>query len=373
VNKSEKVIFIYATALTSGGGRVIFEQFLKNIQPDHYYYIFSSDLKFSQTYSNELITFVDIPTKSSYQRLYWDFFGVKKWSKRKKIVADLVISLQSSTIGYANSIPQLVYLHNSVPFHKKQWNPFKKSERSLWFYRNVYRLLLRMGFNNNTHIVVQTQWIKDELIKQFQINPPKIRIIKPEFEIKNLEKYSKTPSTNTINILYPATGVSFKNHKVIIEALSLIQMDKECFNISQKIKLQFTFRKGDYPEIDKLIVKFGLKNNVEYLGVLSYEEMMKCYQAASLVVFPSYIETFGLPLLEAASFGLPIVASDTGFAREVLENYDGVEFASIFDANAWKILILGFLKKKQTFIPFEPNYSTSWKDFFSFANELLKY
>jgi len=39
-------------------------------------------------------------------------------------------------------------------------------------------------------------------------------------------------------------------------------------------------------------------------------------------LFPSYIETFGLPLIEAAAFGLPIGVANEAYAHEVLKGYN---------------------------------------------------
>jgi glycosyltransferase involved in cell wall biosynthesis len=48
------------------------------------------------------------------------------------------------------------------------------------------------------------------------------------------------------------------------------------------------------------------------------------------LIFPSYLETFGLPLLEARFFNAPIAASDRPFAREILEGYSNADFFDPF-------------------------------------------
>ena len=48
--------------------------------------------------------------------------------------------------------------------------------------------------------------------------------------------------------------------------------------------------------------------------------------ARSILVFPSYVETFGLPLLEARKSGTYILASDCSFSREILEGYEKALF-----------------------------------------------
>ena len=54
--------------------------------------------------------------------------------------------------------------------------------------------------------------------------------------------------------------------------------------------------------------------------------MSNNFLSARTLIFPSFIETFGLPLLEARESGAPVLAADTPFAREILANYEKAEF-----------------------------------------------
>ena len=62
--------------------------------------------------------------------------------------------------------------------------------------------------------------------------------------------------------------------------------------------------------------------------------------AKSILVFPSYVESFGLPLLEAKLTETYIIASDTPFCREILNEYDKVEFFEEMDYQTLGDLIL---------------------------------
>ncbi|MDK4724014.1 glycosyltransferase [Rhizobium sp. CNPSo 3968] len=56
---------------------------------------------------------------------------------------------------------------------------------------------------------------------------------------------------------------------------------------------------------------------VEILGFVSDEDLRELYRTANAFVYPSYLEGFGVPILEAASWGLPIMTSITGATSEV--------------------------------------------------------
>lgn len=60
-----------------------------------------------------------------------------------------------------------------------------------------------------------------------------------------------------------------------------------------------------------------MAERVDWLGVLSPSDVARELARASLFIFPSLTESFGLPLAEAMAAGLPIVTSDRAWAREV--------------------------------------------------------
>jgi len=60
--------------------------------------------------------------------------------------------------------------------------------------------------------------------------------------------------------------------------------------------------------------------NIHILGEVAYSDIRSYYGAANIFVFPSYLETFGHPLLEAMASGLPTVAADIPVFREIAEN-----------------------------------------------------
>ena len=57
------------------------------------------------------------------------------------------------------------------------------------------------------------------------------------------------------------------------------------------------------------------------------EQMAQRY-SESILLFPSYLETVGLPLLEAKQYGAPIIASDCAYAHETVGEYENVSYFS---------------------------------------------
>lgn len=73
-----------------------------------------------------------------------------------------------------------------------------------------------------------------------------------------------------------------------------------------------------FESIRNLVREKGLENRVQFLGHRSPQELLDLYQRCSLFVFPSVVETFGNPLVEAMACGTPIACSDTSAMPEVV-------------------------------------------------------
>ncbi len=69
---------------------------------------------------------------------------------------------------------------------------------------------------------------------------------------------------------------------------------------------------------------------VKFVGRLNQNEMVNMYKQ-SILIFPSYIETIGLPLIEAKTLGRQIVAADCEYAHEALGDYDNVVYFDPFN------------------------------------------
>lgn len=85
----------------------------------------------------------------------------------------------------------------------------------------------------------------------------------------------------------------------------------------------------------------ALASRVHLVGEVPYAEIRGWYAGATMFVFPSYLETFGHPLLEAMAMELPVVASDLGVFRETAGAC--AHYADPHDAGSFAAAIEGLL------------------------------
>ena len=125
-----------------------------------------------------------------------------------------------------------------------------------------------------------------------------------ELNSKSCRVYS-SPTPAPLKLFYPASFLSHKNHSRAFQALNQVY-DK----LGPLLTLYCTISSQ---ELSSIYSRPGI---VVPLGRLSRSEVFDYYQICDYLFFPSLCESLGLPLLESASFNLPVVASDLDYVYE---------------------------------------------------------
>lgn len=106
-----------------------------------------------------------------------------------------------------------------------------------------------------------------------------------------------------------------KNYLALVEAFAHVvgkYPDLELWIAGREIDVVYGAR------VRALAADLGIEERVKFLGHLSLEEVEELYRTCHIFVFPSFVETFGNPLVEAMSVGAPIACSNTTAMPEVL-------------------------------------------------------
>jgi glycosyltransferase involved in cell wall biosynthesis len=358
-------IIVNATALKRSGALTILEQFIEAIPVGKYEYIIFSNSSVSLAFSQTNIRIIPKNIKSFMCRFLWDTFWIKRWLRKNKIKPVATISLQNTNFRTENSIPNFIYFHNAIPLSGIKWNPLKRNERALWFYKNIYPFFIRLYINPNTELFVQSNSVRDGFAEYFNFPRAKIHFILPKIKI-DARKKSNDPTLDKarLNLFYPATTYIFKNHFIIIKAISMLDR-----NLQQRIVLHLTCNEADLPfKISKPEIQF----EINFMGKIESDRVFQLYEEADALLFPSYIETFGLPLIEAASSGMPIIVSDLPYSREILNNYSGAKFIKYDDTQLWSEAISKlFSLKGHRYIPYKLEMSNSWPELFRILEDRI--
>ncbi|MFC1781417.1 glycosyltransferase family 4 protein [Planctomycetota bacterium] len=169
--------------------------------------------------------------------------------------------------------------------------------------------------HNARAIAVSSDWVKDDIIKQYKIDPEKIYVIYPGVPTELYKPINQTnihKIRNKFNlpenfVLYPAQTWPHKNHIRLLEAIKLLH-DKNNLNIN----LVCTGKKNDFwPVIEKRIRELNIGKHVQFTDFINDTEIRALYHLAQFVILPSLFEGGGFPVLEAFRENTPVTCSNT--------------------------------------------------------------
>ena len=129
---------------------------------------------------------------------------------------------------------------------------------------------------------------------------------------------------NKLGLEYPfvlsvSTINPHKNYETLIRAFSRVIESPELsayhLLIAGGIGVSST-----YEMLLKLVEDLNLKDKVNFLGRVDHKNLVSYYRAADVFVFPSRLETFGHPLIEAMAAGTPVVSSDLPVCQEICQD-----------------------------------------------------
>lgn len=358
----EKILII-ATAAHEGGALIILKQFLNSVDVSYrsrFLILASNKLKDSGEFLGFDVVYVD--TSKWIKRIYYDLLGFEKLTKQRAERFCGCLNFQNIPVRISN-VKQVVYLHQSLPFYSYKWNLKDKKEIKMFFLSKFYAEFIKFNKKYADFFIVQSQWLADKVPSKLKFNKKNVFVFKPGVDGR-IYNIPSTKNTNKI-FLYPAFDYSYKNHVVIIKAILNLDL-KELKD--KGVKFYFTCDKFSWLS-DKDF--YSLKDLVIFTGALSYDDIINYYAASTCILFPSKIESFGLPLVEAAIAKKYIIASDLLYARDALSGYNNCNFVAPDSISDWSYFIDRHCKDYAEVIyeDHQYQYRDQWLDLISFINE----
>jgi glycosyltransferase involved in cell wall biosynthesis len=181
--------------------------------------------------------------------------------------------------------------------------------------RAIYAAKLKYACRVADKIIAVSERTKNDLIELLNIAPSKIEVI-----YQGCDESFKTacPPAQKQAVLkkYRITGPFILSVGTIEERKNLLVLIKALSKVKEPVKLVVIGRQTGYADLIKdAIHRYQLTDRMIFLDKVSFADLPAFYQSASVFVYPSRYEGFGIPILEALNSGTPVIAA-TGSCLE---------------------------------------------------------
>lgn len=223
---------------------------------------------------------------------------------------------------------QIITILDLIPIHHPSQHKFQ------YFY---FKFLLPIIINRSRAVFTLSETVKQEIIRYYRLPENKIFVV--PCGIDNSLFITSRRLKNFSDDYLLVVGASYP-HKNISDLLENWPSWKGLY------KLKIASSRGSHKLfLQSLVDKFGLANDVEFLGYVTAEELVTLIQNCRALIFPSRCEGFGMPPLEAMACGRPVIVSDIAVHKEVMK--DVPIYITPGSKESWKIAFSS-LQNEQT-------------------------
>lgn len=216
---------------------------------------------------------------------------------------------------FFNRIPLVLTLHDLIPL------VFPETVGNLQTW--LFDACARWGVHKARRIIAVSENTRRDLVRLVHADDRQIRVVLEGADQPLAAPLPKEAVARILDrlgirspyLLYTSQWKPYKNLRTLLDALAILH--DEGFEPMPRLVLTGTPRLRDEPMLQR-IDGLGLRDHVVVTGYLKDEhELAALYQGATLFVFPSRYEGFGLPPLEAMAAGLPVLCSNAASLPEV--------------------------------------------------------
>lgn len=265
------------------------------------------------------IRYIEMPdvAKGWTRRLWCEYMTMHKISLDLAPVY-LWLSLHDTT-PRVEAERQAMYCQTSFPFMKT-----RLSDLVFGFKIAVFSCFTRFAYqinvSRNRDIIVQARWLKDGLSRLLGVDRDKFIICPPQEEKPTWPEHSH--SDGPYRFVYVAIADCHKNIETLCKATEILENEIG----PGKFRVSLTIDGSENSYAAWIVRKWGELASLDFIGYQSREGVDSLYRQSDCLVFPSRIETWGLPISEFKSSGKPMLLADLPYAHEASAGSPKVAF-----------------------------------------------
>ncbi len=256
---------------------------------------------------------VNVITAACKRRILWTNRSIPPLLRQHQI--DVYHGVCNFELPIRKMCRYVVTIHDLVPHFFPELVP--------WKHLLFFKLFMKRAAHTADLIITDSHHSKHDIAKHLAIPEEKIRVIylgcdvqqqmhcNPQTIPEALTRYGiRQPYLLFVGVLEPK-----KNLERLVDAFLLLRQET---TLSKEVQLVMTGGKGwFYDKLYQKVRELQLQDQIVFTGFVPDADLPYIYSGAKLFVFPSIYEGFGLPVLEAMSYGIPVVTSTSSSLPEI--------------------------------------------------------
>lgn len=320
--KIDSTLFIHAVSVHQGGGARLLNALLSVINP-HRRIVLNVDRRMSLPATLPASLEVRRIKKSIVARLFAEVWLCNQATKNDCVLCFGNLPPLFPVKAFTSVFVQNRYLVDRVGLNGvKTWPRLRIKFERLW---------LRQTIHHANQYLVQTPSMQRLVSALVKDSVPVV--IAPFSQISKavISRRTEKPIDVLPKFVYVASGEEHKNHRRLIEAWSLLAAD------GIRPQLYLTIDKEVFAELCLWISEQATAHDlkVHNLGTVDAATIASVYDRTDALIYPSLLESFGLPLIEASAAGLAVLAAELDYVWDVarpVQTFDPSSALSIFRA-----------------------------------------
>jgi len=238
------------------------------------------------------------------------------WAGALRLDPDRLVYSPSHN-GFPNHPNQILTVHDLLFLHWPKHSPH------IYIY---FRFLLPRLMKKCRAIFTVSEASRQDISRSYGYPLERIYVIPNGVDTS---AFSPNPSLRDASAPYLLMVGGRDPHKNVHETLDMSRYWKNNYRL-----VIASCKQGAYRQmLEQKVLDLGLTGRVEFKDFLADDELLRLYQGASALLYPSLFEGFGIPPLEALACETPVIASDIPVHREILG--ETVQYIKLGNPQSW--------------------------------------
>jgi glycosyltransferase involved in cell wall biosynthesis len=281
------------------------------LHPEHeFFFLFDRPYDESFVFAKNVTALVIGPQARHSVLIRW-WFDVSVTRTLKKIKADVFVS-PDGFCSTTTSIPQLLVIHDLAFLHYPQFISGS--------HLRLYKSRTPKSITRAKKIIAVSAFTKQDIIDKYEVTADKVSVIyngaRAVFQPVTAEErklIKETYADGKEYFIYVGSIHPRKNLYNLLKAFSVFKK-----RLRSNMKLLIVGRLAwKYDAFVKSLDSYKFRNDVKLMHHVSDDELVSLLASSYALVYPSYFEGFGLPLVEAMACRVPVICSNRSALPEV--------------------------------------------------------